>query len=179
MKVFQKVLMASEDVKSYLVSGVSASVAFNDGDAVVVGGLKSSEDFNVRSLTYGTGATAIVDYVGVSHGTIQGVTYREGIKTAGLSADMGEVVRCRVLAEGDTFYLASGNFTGTPAVGKFATAAADGTWTIKTDDSSTADTDESTEAPASGLYLKIEASKNLVMGVRNADTLYFCTAHIA
>lgn len=167
MKSFQKNLMASEDVKSLLVTGVSSTLAFNDGDAVVIGGLADVADVNVRTLTYGTGATGVVDYVGVSHGDIQGVTYRDGIKTIGLTAVAGEPVRVRIFKEADTFYLTTANFTGTPAVGKFATAAADGTWTI-------ADT-----APATGAYLKIETSKNLIMGTRNADVQYFCSVHIA
>ena len=166
MKVFQKSLMASEDVKSYLGTGVSDTIAFNDGDAVIVGGLVSN-DINKRALTYGAAANAVVDYVGVSQGDIQGVTYRVGTKIAGLSAQKSEPVRYRILIDGDTFYLATGNFGAAPAVGKFATASTDGTWAVVD------------VKPASGLYISIDSSKNLVMGSRNADMIYFCTAHKA
>lgn len=174
MKVFQKNLMASEDVKAYLGSGVSTTIAFNDGDAVKVGDLASTSDVNVRTLTYGgADCDAIVDYVGVSHGQIQGVTYKEGVKTAGLSAEVGELVRYRKPVVGDSFWLAKGNTVGTVVVGTSylsptvtdsgAGTTADGTWTV------------AASPAATSMSLKVEASKNLITGTRNADVLYFCT----
>lgn len=175
-KLFQKSLMASEDVKAYLGTGVfyngASTAAVDDGALVVVGGLEDSDaytgikDINKRKLTAPAATTdkvAIVDYVGVSHGEIMEVNYREGVKTAGLAASAGEAVRYRLPQVGDTFWLATGNFATAPATGKFATPTAGATtYTV------------ANSAAASGFCVAIETSKKLTEGAVDTDTLYFC-----
>ena len=91
MQVFEKVLMASEDVKSYLGTGVYKSSGANaeifDGALVTVGSLMDHDayagmkDINVRELGQPQAITdpiAIVDYVGVSEAMVNGVLYRVG-----------------------------------------------------------------------------------------------------
>lgn len=181
MKIFQKNLMASEDVQSFLGTGVfydgEATAPIHDGAAVVVGDIEAHsvytnmKDVNVRKLTAPEAATdvvAIVDYVNRSEGEIMGNTYREGIQTAGLEAPAGKQVRYRILVKGDSFYLGTDNFAGTPAEGKYAIpTAGDTVWTI-----SDSKADE-------GVCLKIETTKPLTEGTINTDTLYFCTVVVA
>lgn len=91
MKIFQKIQMASEDVKSYLHTGVfyssSQPAPVDDGACVVVGALMdhdvypNTKDINVRQITAPAATTdvvSIVDYVGVSQADVMGVTYRIG-----------------------------------------------------------------------------------------------------
>ena len=175
MKIFQKNLMASEDVQSYLGTGVfyngENKAAIHDGALVEIGDIEDHsmyeglKDVNVRKITAPTEGTkryAIVDYVGRSEGQIEGVTYREGIKTAGLEAPAGKEVRYRIMKEGDSFYLGTDNFIGSPADGKYAIPTANSTlWTI-------------TDMPGTGLAVKIETHKALTEGVVDTDTLYYC-----
>lgn len=177
MKIFQKNLMASEDVQSYLGTGVyykDGNVSeIHDGALVAIGDIEGHsiyeglKDVNVRKITAPTAETkryAIVDYVDRSEGDIQGVTYREGIKTAGLVARAGKQVRYRIMKKEDSFYLGTDNFIGTPAEGKYAIPTADSTlWTI------------SDQAAENGLSLKIETTKALTEGAVDTDTLYFCS----
>lgn len=176
MKLFQKNLMASEDVKAMLGSGkfynedVLADI--HDGAVVVEGDLENHavyaglKDINVRKITAPTAKTdkvVIVDYVGVSEGNINGVLYREGYKTAGLVGLAGEVVRYRRLAIGDTFWLATGNFNGTPEVGKYAAPEASATTLLIGE-----------EEVENATNVKIEATKKLTEGTVDTDTLYLC-----
>lgn len=181
-KMFQKNLMASEDVQSYLgtgrfyeadAEGELKEAAITDGALVEIGGIENHsvytgiKDVNVRKITVPTDDTVrygIVDYVGRSEGEINGVLYREGVKTAGLSANAGENVRYRIPKVEDTFYLATGNFVGTPGTGKYAIPTKNSVdWTI------------STSPATSGLCVLIETSKNLTEGAVDTDTLWFCT----
>jgi hypothetical protein len=181
MKIFQKNLMASEDVQSYLGTGVfyngDATAEIHDGAAVVVGDIEAHsvyanmKDVNVRKITAPeaeTDVVAIVDYTNRSEGKIMDVTYREGIQTAGLVAPAGKQVRYRILSKGDTFYLGTDNFAGAPAEGKYAVPTAGNTiWTV-------------VDAPITeGVCLKIETTKPLTEGAVNTDTLYFCTVVVA
>lgn len=181
MKIFQKNLMASEDVQSFLGTGVfyngDETAEIHDGAAVVVGDIEAHsvyanmKDVNVRKITAPKAATdvvAIVDYVNRSEGDIMGNTYREGIQTAGLVAPAGKQVRYRILAKGDSFYLGTDNFAGAPEVGKYAIPTANDTvWTIND------------VATTEGVCLKIETTKPLTEGAVNTDTLYFCTVVVA
>lgn len=177
MKIFQKNLMASEDIQVLLGTGVfyegGNKAPVHDGALVEVGDIEAHsiyanlKDVNVRKITAPTAATtkyAIVDYVNRSQGEIMGVTYREGVKTAGQVAPAGKQVRYRILGKNDSFYLGTDNFVGVPAVNKYAIPTADSTlWTI---------TDSVAEE---GLCLKIETTKPLTEGTVDTDTLYFCT----
>ena len=178
MRLMQKIQMASEDVKSYLHTGVfydndvQAPVA--DGACVVVGDLedhdtyKNMKDINARKITAPKAQTdkvSIVDYVGVSQANVMGVTYRIGDKTAGLGALAGERVRVRDLKSIDEFWLSTGCFKGTPEAGKYAVPTANDTlWSV-------------VDSPVEGaVNLKIETSKTLITGmVNDADMLFYCT----
>ena len=176
MKIFQKNLMASEDVQSYLGSGVfydgENKAKIHDGALVAIGDIEDHsiydglKDVNIRKITAPTDGTkryAIVDYVDRSEGQIQGVTYRDGIKTAGLEAPAGKQVRYRIMKKEDSFYLGTDNFIGAPADGKYAIPTANSTlWTI-------------TDVPGDGLTVKIETHKALTEGTVDTDTLYFCS----
>ena len=177
MKQFSHYKMSSEYDGSKLVSGYfyaeDTTAPVEDGSVVVVGDVVNHSvfagmlDFDNRKVTYpeaDTDRVAVVDYVGVSEGVIGGNIYREGIKTAGLTCPAGRPTRVRVLEVGDTFFTASGNFDGTPAIGKYAVPTAGaGEWTLVT------------EKATDKTCIKIEGSKPLTQGTVDADTLYFCT----
>lgn len=89
MKLFEKILMASEDVKSYLVSGVNNTDAeIPDGSLVVVGDLVDHDvytglkDYNDRDITLAdanpTGIVGIVDYVNVEEVRVGNRVFRVG-----------------------------------------------------------------------------------------------------
>lgn len=177
MKIFQKNLMVSEDVKANLGTGVyyenDAEAPIHDGALVEIGDIMDHtvyagmKDANVRKITAPTAGAkrlAIVDYVNRSHGNIMGVEYREGVKTAGLSAEKGEQVRYRIPGLNDTFWLGDENFSEVPTEGAYATSTeGDTIWTV------------SAEAPTEGLVVKIENIEPLTEGTVNTGKLYFCT----
>lgn len=175
-KYFWKHLMSSDYDGSKLVKGRfyanNAPAEVHDGAIVVVGGLEDHavytgmKDLDTRKITAPTAVTdpvAIVDLVNVSEGQIMGELYREGIKTVGLVAPAGRVVRVRKLAVGDTFFLATGNFIGTPEVGAYAIPTANSTL-LTIDD----------EVTAGALALVLEVALPLTEGTVNTDTKYLC-----
>lgn len=179
MKIFQKIIMGSEFDVNMLKAGVfhdaeGVESEVEDGAFVSIlepmphdlyEGLK---DLNARKITaYDEEAPiyGFIDYVGVSHGDILGVNYREGIKIAGTYPCAGERVRVRMLALGDEFWLGDENFSGTPdESNKYAIPEA-GETTMSVTGS----------MPDSGLCLEIEDSKDLIMGqVNEGSKLYRC-----
>lgn len=178
MKIFQKVLMASEDVKSYLVTGVFETGEFTgdtleDGAAVVIGGLVDHDvydgikDLNTRKLTKPAAITdkvGFVDYVGVSEANVMGVTYRVGDKVAGLSVPLGTKTRVRIPQIGDMFWLGADNFVSTPTVGQYAKTTASDT---RMTPAASVDEDGAT-------YLAIEDEKNVITGTVNDGKMYLC-----
>lgn len=171
MKLFEKILMASEDVKSYLVSGVCADKELADGSLVKIGDLvdhevyKNIKDMNTRAIEpyAGEGRVGIVDYVGVSEAETMGVKYRIGDKTAGMPVPAGAHTRVRCPKLGDEFFLGDGNFESAPTVGQYAVAGSDGQWAV-------------TAAPATDkLCAKIEYETAKIVGAVNDGKKYFCT----
>ena len=76
----------------------------------------------------------------------------------------GEGTRIRIPCLGDKFYLGNENFSGTPAVGKFAAPEAGKTTMLVAD----------TKA-ATGFCVAIEDERNLIMGqVNEGSKLYRC-----
>lgn len=176
-KVFWRNLMSSEFDGSKLVTGKfydnDEYAEIHDGAIVTIGDLDDStvytgmKDFNVRKIekpAASTDVVGIVDISDVTSGQIAGVTYREGIKGTDLVSPAGKQVRVRRLAIGDTFWLASGNFSAAPTEGKYAEVQADSTL-LKPADSVTAAT----------TTVKIEMKQNLIEGAVNTDEKYFCT----
>lgn len=178
MKFIEKILMASEDVKSYLVSGVCKDKELADGSLVEIGDLidhevyKGLKDMNTREIKpyAGTGRVGIVDYVGVSKGEIMGVIYSEGVKTCGLPCPAGAHTRVRCPKLGDEFYLGEDNFESAPVAdtdGKgglgYAVAGSDGQWAPAT-------------APAADkLCVRVEFNKDKIIGVKNEGKKFYCT----
>lgn len=176
-KYFYKHLMTSEFDGSKLIKGrfydENGTAEVHDGAVVTIGDLETHsiytglKDLDVRKIMAPKAVTdkvAIVDLVNVSEGDIMGNRYREGIKTVGLTVEAGGVVRVRKLEEGDSFYLASGNFIGDVAEGKFAMPTANDTlFTIA---------EEATEGATA---LKVEVALPLTEGTVNTDTKYLCT----
>lgn len=169
MQNFEKILMASEDVKSYLVSGVCETELF-DGAVVKIGDLVDHEvyaglkDMNTRSIEVGYEAGkryGIVDYVGVSEGEIANVLYREGVKTAGLPVPAGRATRVRIPQVGDEFFLGDGNFSAAPTAGSVYVPTAEGLFEAGTE--------------GNGLAIKVEFETNKIVGQVNDSKKYFCT----
>lgn len=176
MKIFQKIQMASEDVKSLLKTGVfyaeGVEAVTHDGALVHIGDpvdhdlYSSMKDLNARKIEAVTSATdklmGFVDYVGVSQADVMGVTYRIGDKTAGVAPIAGERIRVRVPALHDEFWLGADNFKSEPSVGDFVVPTVGDT--VLTVGSETSD----------GLCLKVEDTKTLITGQVNDGTLYRC-----
>lgn len=176
MKIFQKIQMASEDVKSLLKTGVfyagGVEAVTHDGALVHIGDpvdhdlYSSMKDLNARKIEAVTSATdklmGFVDYVGVSQADVMGVTYRIGDKTAGVAPIAGERIRVRVPALHDEFWLGADNFKSEPSVGDFVVPTVGDT--VLTVGSETSD----------GLCLKVEDTKTLITGQVNDGKLYRC-----
>lgn len=185
MKFIQKVNMASETVNSYMRSGIltaeDAPVTINSGDFLIVKGLLNNEvleyfgqetkDFNkfemrlpvTADVTAENITVYVADPVNVSSGEIMGVTYREGVKTLGVTVPADEPSSLRKLVADDMFYLGEDNFVSTPTVGKFAVLTNnDARLTPAAADS------------ASGLCIAIEDSKPFVEGIDVTATGYLC-----
>lgn len=177
MKLFQKVLMASEDVQSLARPGkfyAEENIAsIDDGAVVVMGGFEDHEvyagmkDLNVRKMTApeaDTDRVVVVDYVGVSEADVQGVRYRIGEKTAGIPAPAGAVVRTRTLITDDMFWVGADNFVSTPTVGQFAIpTASDTRWTPAASD----------DAPTK-TTIEIIAEADIITGMVTAGKKYLC-----
>lgn len=178
MKMFNKIKMASEfDVSKledcyFMIDGEDADV--EDGAFVSVLGPREHDlyegllDLNARNCVAYDEEQPIfgfVDYVGVSHADVMGVTYRIGDKIAGTYPFAGEGTRVRIPEKNDMFFLGNENFEGEPEKGKFAAPEA-GKTTLTVMD----------EAPEEGFYVEIEDdSRNLIMGQVNEGTmLYRC-----
>lgn len=178
MKLFQKVLMASEDVQAYVRSGkyfdsADTEQPISDGACVVAGDLVANDayptvkDFNVRKLGLAKAQTdkvVFVDYVGVSEADVVGVRYRVGDKTYGYDAPAGTVVRYRQVMPGDMFWLGADNFVSAPSVGQFAAPTV----------SDTRLTAGATEVEGA-TNVKIEAVQDIITGMVNDGKKYLCT----
>ena len=176
MKLFEKILMASEDVKSYLVSGRNDEVEMWDGAVVTIGDLVDHEvyanvkDMNTRAVELGMQAGkryGIVDYVNVNQvdlyaNTNSPVTYRVGDKVYGLAVPKGWATRVRVPQVGDEFFIGEDNF---------AAAVDNNGYAILT-----ANDVRLTPAPAAGdnFAVKIHLGKDFNYGQSANGKLYLC-----
>lgn len=178
MKIFNKILMASEGEfnmlkDGYFVNEDGEDAAVEDGALVSIKGLRAHDlytglkDLNAREISAFDEEEPIygfVDYVGVSQGNVLGVTYRIGDKIAGTHPEAGEGTRVRMLALGDEFWLGDENFSAEPSVDEFAIP----------------ESGKTTMAPASskatsGLCLAIEDTRELTMGqAYEGSKLYRC-----
>ena len=179
-KVFRAAEMMSEDVQSYVIScqyqEESKDAPIADGSFVKLGELKEDKtyvaagdkDYNVYLASKPTELTdkvVVIDYPGVSEGTISGNSYRIGVKLFDLVAPAGRPVRARRLALGDRFWLGKGNFNGDVVVGNIAGLEANKT-TLKDSGSQ-----EITEGQ---LNVKIHLGKDFNYGQSASGKLYLC-----
>lgn len=176
-KVFRAAEMMSEDVQSYVIScqyqEESKDAPIADGSFVKLGELKEDKtyvaagdkDYNVYLASKPTAETdkvVVIDYPGVSEGTISGNSYRIGVKLFDLVAPAGRPVRARRLALGDRFWLGEDNFTGAVGSNGFATL--------------TANDVRLTPAGAAGdnFAVKIHLGKDFNYGQSASGKLYLC-----
>lgn len=176
---FRKALMASEDLKSFLVSGAyyagGVRATCPDGACVTIGALENHslysglKDLNTRKITApvaDTDSVAFVDYVGVTQGTIQGVVYKEGIKGYGIPVPADTKTRVRIIFKNDTFWLGSSNFAATPVIGNVY---------IPTAGATTLTNSTGTVVVSGKTSIRVETSQNVTEGQVDTDVEYFCT----
>lgn len=164
--------MISNQIDSYLANAI-AEVAVKDGALVKLGNLVADTTYTATGVEYDTYAAAapaavtdeivIVDYAGISEGTINGNEYKLGNKLYDLEIPAGEIFRVRRLALHDKFWLGESNFATTPTVGAYAG--------IKANDMKHA---ALTEIPANGYAVKVLLAEDLTTGMRNNGKLYLC-----
>ena len=179
-KVFRAAEMLSEDVQSYVIScqyqADGADAPIEDGSFVKLGELKDDKtyvasgdkDYNVYLASQPTAVTdevVVIDYPGVSEGSISGNSYRMGVKLFDLVAPAGRPVRARRLALHDRFWLGEGNFNGSVTVGNIAGLEANKT-TLK--DSGAKD------ITPNQLNVKIHLGKDFNYGQSASGKLYLC-----
>ena len=140
-KVFDKALMASEDVQSYVGSckymedGEYARI--HDGALVNLGGLAKDDTYGANSLDYNVyeavapqadhlskEEVVIVDLSSISEGIINGNEYKIGVKLVNRELEAGFAARFRRLMKGDKFWIGEGNFDAAPAIGNIVNAQA-------------------------------------------------------
>lgn len=162
--------MASNVLDSMLANA-RASEDIEDGSLVVLGDIVTDtvygdEEYDTYESAYPTALTdevVLVDLADISEGIIGGNNYRIGVNLYNLKAPAGKIFRVRRLALHDKFWLGADNFTGSPAIDKFATA------TVGTGKHTVADS-----IADSGYCVKIIASKGLTTGMQDAGMIYLC-----
>lgn len=176
-KVFRAAEMMSEDVQSYVISCqyqvASADAPIEDGSFVKLGELKpdttyaaaGDKDYNVYLASMPTAVTdkvVVIDYPGVSEGSIAGNSYRMGVKLFDLVAPAGRPVRARRLALGDRFWLGEDNFAAAVDANGYAIL--------------TANDVRLTPASAAGdnFAVKIHLGKDFNYGQSAKGKLYLC-----
>lgn len=179
-KVFRAAEMMSEDVQSYVIScqyqAAGSDAPIEDGSFVKLGELKEDKtyvevgdkDYNVYLASAPAAVTdevVVIDYPGVSEGTIAGNSYRMGVKLFDLVAPAGRPVRARRLALHDRFWLGEDNFDGAVVVGNICGLEANKV-TLK---------DSGAQAITAGqLNVKIHLGKDFNYGQSASGKLYLC-----
>lgn len=170
--------MASQQLDSALTNvlaqnGSGTNIAIKDGSLVVLGALAPDTTYSAAGVEYDTYiATApaavtdevvVVDYAGISEGSILGNIYKEGVKLFDLEVPAGRIARARRLHLHDKFWLGADNFVSAPVVGQYAVATA----------SSFLHTPSATLV--AGQYnIKVLLSKDLTTGMTAHGLQYLC-----
>lgn len=170
--VFKEGKMASNQLDVDLANAI-AQTGVKDGSLVVLGDLIEDDTYEAHGSEYDTYAAAapaavtdevvIVDYAGISSGTIMGNNYKIGKKLYDLECPAGEPMRVRRLHLHDKFWLGASNFASAPTVGKFATATA----------SAMTHTPANTK-PEAGYTVKVLVEKDLTAGNTSKGKMYLC-----
>ena len=133
-KVFDKALMASESVQSYVGSCKYMEndeyARIHDGALVNLGDLAHDDVYGADSLDYNVyeaiapqaghlnrEEVVIVDLSSISEGIINGNEYKIGVKLVNRELEAGFAARFRRLMKGDKFWIGEGNFEAAPAIG--------------------------------------------------------------
>lgn len=175
--VFKRAKMMSGVVDAALAGALvqagGVNVACPDGALVVLGNLAPDTTYVSTGLEYDTylatapaavtDEVAIVDYAGISEGSIAGNTYKEGIKLYNLTAPAGEIVRARRLYLHDKFWLGDGDFASAPVIGQYAVATV----------ASFLHTPAASQ-PATGYAIKVLLSEDLTAGMASKGLIYLC-----
>jgi len=170
--VFKEGKMASNTLDVMLANGVSETAIY-DGSLVVLGDLAADTTYDANGLEYdvyeaaapaaATDEVCIVDYAGISEGTIADNVYKQGVKLYNLQVPAGEFFRVRRLGLHDKFWLGEDNFESKPTEGEYATATA----------SKYTHTPAAT-LPQSGYAIKVLLSKDLTAGMASKGLIYLC-----
>lgn len=168
-KVFKHGKMMSDVVDSALTNA-KADTPLDDGALVVLGNLAADSayagklEYDTYEATAPVAATdevVIVDYAGISEGTIAGNQYKIGIKLHNLVVPAGTITRVRRLYLHDKFWLGGDNFDSTPTVGEYATAKA----------GSTAHTPAAV-LPQTGYAVKVLVENDMTVGMHSEGKIY-------
>jgi hypothetical protein len=174
--VMDKIQMASENVASYLRSGVfqasGADAEVFNGAIVELGAPRADATYASTGISYElvnvAAPAAVTDKrIGiVDLSKVEALSdgsdneYRIGSKLYNLSQPAGKAVRVRMLQAGDRFWIGQSGLTLT--AGQFAILTAGSTQLAA-----------AAAAPESGLYCRVVMSKPLIAGQQNIGTEYY------
>ena len=124
--------MYSDQIDAALTNAV-CSEKILDGSLLVLGDLAADLTYDAAGKEYDVYVgrkfatddkeVVIVDYAGISEGTIMGNDYKMGIKLYDLEVPANRVTRVRRLHLHDKFWLSANNFAATPVAGKYGIPA--------------------------------------------------------
>ena len=169
VSVFKHGKMMSDVVDAALTNAVLEE-DIKDGALVVLGDLAADGAYTgkVEYDTYEAAApeaetdeVVIVDYAGISEGSIAGNEYRIGIKLHNLTVPAGTATRVRRLYLHDKFWLGADNFASAPVVGEYATAKAN---SYKHTPAAT--------LPQAGYAIKILVENDMTVGMHTEGKIY-------
>ena len=165
--------MVSDQIDAALTNAVCSS-AILDGSLLVLGNLVADTTYaasgDVQYDLYSGAAYAtddpevvIVDYAGISEGSIMGNNYKMGVKLYDLQVPANVPTRVRRLHLHDKFWLGANNFHGTPTVGQYAEPE-NGEFRHK----------PAASAPQSGYGIKILKEEDATVGMSTQGKKYLC-----
>lgn len=169
--VFKSGKMASNYIDSLLTNGKSSS-SIIDGAIVVLKNLEENENvcedyeydtYELAVPLVSTEDIALVDYGGISEGSIEKNQYKLGNKLVGLTVPQNVLTRVRIPYLHDKFWLGEGNFSSKPTVGQYATVEV-GSYLHK----------PTNLLPNKGYAVKIIAKEVLTVGMSSSGTIYLC-----
>ena len=170
-KFLKRGKMMSDVVDSALANAVLEE-AIDNGSLVVLGDLLADTTYaatgdyeydlyEAAAPEAATDEVVLVDYAGISEGAIQGNEYKIGIKLYDLEVPAGTATRVRRPYLHDKFWLADGNFNGTPVVGEYAIAEANA-YTHK----------PAAALPQAGYAVKVLVEKDVTAGMATVGKMY-------
>jgi len=173
--IFDSGKMVSDHNEAYITNAVFES-AVKNGSFCVLGDLADDTTYDASGKEYDvyeaaapaavTDEVVVVDYAGINELSYAG-SLKYGIKLYELMVPAGVATRVRRLVKHDKFWLAAGNFKGTPtkalAVGKYGILEANAYYLDCAD-----------AAPQAGFAVKILIAKDLTVGMKSEGKQYLC-----